>query len=600
MFQNHVKQNRIIVILLLIIVIGFTILSFTSLLNQSLSAHPVNTIHYVAPTSCGISPCYNTIQAAVNAAATGDEVRIAAGNYTQINHIGGLKQIVYINKTIHIRGGFSTGNWNSPDPDIYTTTLDAQNNGRAIYITGNISPVIEGLKITNGNANGLGGDPWFGHGAGGGIYIITATATISNNQISNNNASSYFGGGIYLNKSQSLIIGNTINNNSAGDGGGVGIWFGNNSLVSNHISNNSNSGIWLYGFTGTFSHNIISNNNSNDYGGGIQLYYGGAHFDNNEITGNTADYYGGGISLNTYSVGYFDGDLITGNSAGNDGGGIYVNWHSKSNLNNTVIANNDANSLGSGLYVNNGVVNSIHSTFARNSNGDGRAIYVTDKDDLYSTTRLTNTIIADHNIGIQATAGNTVTANSILWHNTPITLSHDSGALVSIQNQITGDPAFSADGYHLTNNSAARDFGIKTDVSFDIDNEFRADGLPDLGVDEIIPTLSINHKTGAPGSIFTVNGINFPANKTTTVTLNGRFLGTEPTDSNGELTFLLDASAAEEGAYMATVKVNPSADLWFSIDSTAPTHTPDGSGTIYSIPSGIGFDEFSFLPGIVR
>jgi len=41
------------------------------------------------------------------------------------------------------------------------TTLDAQRQDRVLYIIGDISPEIEGLSITGGNAAGLGGLPKF-------------------------------------------------------------------------------------------------------------------------------------------------------------------------------------------------------------------------------------------------------------------------------------------------------------------------------------------------------------------------------------------------------------------------------------------------------
>ena len=46
-------------------------------------------------------------------------------------------------------------------PTTTPTTLDAQRQGRVLYITGDINPTIEGLSITGGNAAGLGGFPKF-------------------------------------------------------------------------------------------------------------------------------------------------------------------------------------------------------------------------------------------------------------------------------------------------------------------------------------------------------------------------------------------------------------------------------------------------------
>jgi hypothetical protein len=123
-------------------------------------------------------------------------------------------------------------------------------------------------------------------------------------------------------------------------------------------------------------------------------------------------------------------------------------------LNNTVIADNEAAGSGSGLYVDSSQIEAIHTTWANNSNGDGRALYIDSKSDVFSSVALTNTIVATHSAGIEVTDGNTVTVNSILWHSAPLPVSQTSGAVVSLQNQTTGDPAFAADDYHLTYGSA--------------------------------------------------------------------------------------------------------------------------------------------------
>lgn len=113
-------------------------------------------------------------------------------------------------------------------------------------------------------------------------------------------------------------------------------------------------------------------------------------------------------------------------------------------------------------------------------------------------------------------------------------------------------------------------------------------------------TLTINYDTGAPGSYFTLVGSGFPANDTATITLNGRTLGTVPTDANGDFTFLLNSSGANEGAYMVTATVNPSASQWFTLDAAAPTRPQEGTGPTFAIPAGIAFDEFVYLPTIIK
>jgi hypothetical protein len=81
----------------------------------------------------------------------GDEILVAAGTYTGVNvcprndfiTIGVVTQVVYISKTVTTRGGYTTTNWTTPYPITQPTTLDAQGQGRVLYITGDISPTIE-------------------------------------------------------------------------------------------------------------------------------------------------------------------------------------------------------------------------------------------------------------------------------------------------------------------------------------------------------------------------------------------------------------------------------------------------------------------------
>jgi len=118
---------------------------------------------------------YDTVQSAVDASAHVTDVVKVAGYCAGINDHGGLRQVVYISKTLTLRGGYTTTNWIEPDPAANPTTLDARGQGRVLYVTGDISPTLEGLRITGGDAPGLSGSP--GGNAGGGVYVITAAVT---------------------------------------------------------------------------------------------------------------------------------------------------------------------------------------------------------------------------------------------------------------------------------------------------------------------------------------------------------------------------------------------------------------------------------------
>jgi hypothetical protein len=114
------------------------------------------------------------------------------------------------------------------------------------------------------------------------------------------------------------------------------------------------------------------------------------------------------------------------------------------------------------------------------------------------------------------------------------------------------------------------------------------------------PTLEIDHDSGKPGSFLNVTGHHYPANSTATIQINNHTLGTVPTDALGDFSFQMNTGGADEGAYYVTVTVNPSATIRFTLDQNAPLYPQSGSGPAITVPAGIAFTRFVYLPIVFR
>lgn len=481
MFTNRFQQNRWLS-LCLIVVGGFLLFyALVGLLQQATYAQ--EGIRYVAPAPLGndsdnectdsASPCA-TVQHAVDTAVSGDEIRIAAGEYTDLYVRQGITQVVYITKTLTLRGGFSLDNWIIPVPEYNLSILNAQNKGRVLYITGSISSTIEGLYITGGSAVDGGG------AVGGGLYIVDGSEIrLFRNRIYNNKATQ--GGGIFLKNNQKEIVStNIITGNHADESAGLHIEGSLNTLLVDNIfrfnqaratTTNHGGGVFCKQSRDlTVIHNNISNNLGNDTGGGIQV----SACENVLLSEN-----------------------LIGENTANTGAGIHVD-NSTITLTNNVIIDNRAWIAGSGLYVENSSLQLWHNTIAHNYAGEGSGIHINGTLD---TAFLTNNIIANHAVGIVTTATSRAIINGILWHDNGIKVSGVGN--LTITNEHEGDAAFAEDGYHLTAVSAAIDKCTTPPITTDIDGDLRPMGNGcDFGADELRIDLDVSKQAHANISLF--------------------------------------------------------------------------------------------------
>jgi len=456
--------------------------------DPQLSPRKVAVINLDAATGCyarinDSAATYPTVQTAVDAAQPGDLVKVA-GTCSAVNSYGDLAQVVYLDKSLTIRGGYTTTNWTTPDLAAHPTTLDAHGEGRVLYITGDISPTIQGLRITGGDAQGLGGHIG-GDDSGGGIYINAARPVITGNVVFSNTAA--LGGGLYLNASAATITGNAVTSNTTQDsGGGLYLYWSNGAtLHKNTIAANLadfGGGAFLHHSGATLGENTISNNLARKDSGGVSVGSSSATLRANVISGNQANHTAGGLSFYSCDGALLEGNVIAANTAGHNAGGMWLDASDVMLVNNAVVKN-EAGAAGSGVYVQAASAQMAHTTIAQNSGGDGSGLHVVGSHPNYSTVALTNTIIAGHRVGVTVTAGNEAWLNATLWHGNAIT---DTGGAGSVNrlNDHHGDPAFAADGYHLTPGSAAIDQGVNAGVTTDIDGQTRPNGGYDLGADE--------------------------------------------------------------------------------------------------------------------
>jgi len=277
------------------ILAGATVALLAAALSGTALAHP--DYLFVTPGGTGdcsqVAPC--GLQTALSQADDGDVIYLAQGTYTTTGTI-----VARITATVALLGGWDGTTATPPvrDPDTRATTLDGEGQGRVVYISGDITPTLDGLRITNGSTVGNGGGiyVWYAHpiisgchiysnsaATGGGIYLgDSSNAVLTDNAIFGNVAGST-GGGVYLDGSDDVTLaGNGIYSNTALYGGGVAMVFCddialvNNMVVENRVASGGLvPGIKMNGSTALMLHNTIARNRG---GNGQGVYLGTAYF----------------------------------------------------------------------------------------------------------------------------------------------------------------------------------------------------------------------------------------------------------------------------------------------------------------------------------
>lgn len=278
---------------------------------------------------------YSTIQAAINAAQSGDKVRIYPGTYVERINLGGR------NITIE------------PANSNYPPTLDGGGVGSVITFAGNEPPtcVVKNLTIQNGGGNG-----------GGAIRGNFSFATIRGCKIQFNNVSGNGGG---ISGHSGLIEKCTFTGNKAVQGAAIS---GSESTIRNctFTSNEaSESGGAIAGCTGLIEANTFLSNKAAARGGAIYNCSGiisRNRIQNNEVTiigtQQNPGSFGGAVASCSGSL--LHNLILENSSQGNSGG---VDSHSGPMINNIIFANSARNGGGmsscTGLIANNTIYGNV-------------------------------------------------------------------------------------------------------------------------------------------------------------------------------------------------------------------------------------------------
>ncbi len=274
-----------------------------------------------------------TIQAGIDAAATGDTVLVAPGTYYENLDFKG-KAI-----TVTSSGGAAV-----------TTVQGGMVAPVVRFVTGETNAsVISGFTLTRGLARNVNNSS--SEDAGGGISIKNASPTITNNVITDNFGGHSFGGGIGFEISSAVITDNTISKNIS-VGGGIGGTQGSPTVRGNVIEDNAGAllggGVSCVGCPSvTVTGNTIRRNR-NFQGGGVGIQAAGAGLiANNLIVSNAGELDGGGVMVTGSSGVVVANNTIVANRSPN-GGGIFL-FQSTATVVNNVVALNTSTRHGAGI-----------------------------------------------------------------------------------------------------------------------------------------------------------------------------------------------------------------------------------------------------------
>jgi hypothetical protein len=323
----------------------------------------------------GVDVGGTSLRDAIAAAPAGETIEFApaltnAGPATILLTRGEL----FIRKDLTINGpgaALLTVDASGNDP---TPNVNEGNGSRVFHIDDAANSlkkvVINGLRVTGGDASGPGGAILARENLTLVSCVITGNATFTNSQLG--------GGGIYsaansITANSLMLVDCSITNNVAvrDEGGGVRKQRGTLIMEGCTVSGNTSTVLGGGLSAADASVNIqirsstfTSNSATGYYGGGIFVYSGVLTLTDSTLSGNSAPY-GAGLYLTTTSQGTVVRSTINNNTASVDGGGVHVD-SSQLTIIGSTLSTNSARGFGGGAAMPNGTLILRHSTVTAN------------------------------------------------------------------------------------------------------------------------------------------------------------------------------------------------------------------------------------------
>ena len=458
---------------------------------------------FVTPNGSGdgsqSSPC--SLEAAMAQALSNDTIYVAEGIYTDS---GDPDAVINISQNLNIYGGWN-GAWPGAvecDPEVCLTIFDGQEGKRGVYVFGTISVVLDGLTIKDGRTTDANG---------AGLYAQNADLTL-NNLIFHGNVSdrsgsldSAYGGGAYV-ENGSLAVNDCIFESNAAlagssYGGGMAIKNVSPAAVENCVFeknvayiasgvyfNNENSGYAPF----VLQHSMFKQNGSPAPGvtlgfnaSAVYIEKAEARIEENTFIENQAVNNLGAVAISSSSDLLLTRNIIYNNVCDNGLSAIYISNTSPFIISNNMIADNRSDGVGApAVRVIGGAGQLLYNTIARNDNDYG--VQLQNGADV----TLTNNIVVGHPVGVNVISGAKATMEATLWGSGIWANDTDWTGTGTINTKINlwKEPGFvapDAGDYHIGPGSAARNAGVDSAVTLDIDGDARPIGPGfDIGADE--------------------------------------------------------------------------------------------------------------------